>query len=515
MPWSPRVLVLLVLVAAAPLAAQLPPVGVPQGLVRLSLGGRFDNWDQRFVNGVRQDAARDFVYDPLDGRILPALASAEADLRRVTGIQTISLSLGRTRSSLLVNHGTGNIGAAYGLTRRLTVFGTVPIVRVRIQARFDLDSTEATAGFNPTDPNFGDVSAASSTTVFFSGFQAALAALSLKLTNGDFDADPARKALAQQTLSQGTVLRTNLAGVFGSATFLPLAGSAAAGTITTPIEAVRTALGGLGVVLSGLPALPARGLTQSEFEGYFTNPSGPYQAQPFSPGILQYIGDIELGAAYTWLDHRPARSGLAVRSVLVGTVRLRTGQIDRADSFFDVGTGDRQPDLQGDLVTDVAVGRVGARFTGRYVRQLSDQQERRLTPPSRPLAAAAKQAQVEWDPGDIIEAGVEPFLRIAPTLALTAGVRHWSKGVDKYTFARPVTPIPGLNPDDLAIDSKQNGTAFSAGLSFSHDGRRADGTRGLPMDASLKWEKTTRSSLGRVPVNESVTVMLRFYRKLF
>jgi len=35
------------------------------------------------------------------------------------------------------------------------------------------------------------------------------------------------------------------------------------------------------------------------------------------------------------------------------------------------------------------------------------------------------------------------------------------------------------------------------------------------MEAALRWEKVTRSSLGRVPASESVSMALRFYRKIF
>jgi hypothetical protein len=140
---------------ASPLAAQLAPIGVPKGLMRLDFGGRFDNWDQRFVDGVKQDAGSDFAFNPFDGRFLVPLDSALAALKRATGVQTLTLSLGRTSSSRLVNVGTASIGAAYGITSRLSIFGTVPIVRVRVQNRFDIDTAGATAGLNPANPDFG------------------------------------------------------------------------------------------------------------------------------------------------------------------------------------------------------------------------------------------------------------------------------------------------------------------------------------------------------------------------
>lgn len=96
-----------------------------------------------------------------------------------------------------------------------------------------------------------------------------------------------------------------------------------------------------------------------------------------------------------------------------------------------------------------------------------------------------------------------------------AGVRRWTKGADRYSYVRSQTPIEGLSPDVLAIDSKENGAALSVGLSFAHDGQRKDGSTGFPMDASLRWERVIGSSLGRVPIKHTVALQLRLYRKLF
>ena len=96
-----------------------------------------------------------------------------------------------------------------------------------------------------------------------------------------------------------------------------------------------------------------------------------------------------------------------------------------------------------------------------------------------------------------------------------AGIRRWTKGADRYSYVRTQTPIEGLSPDVLAIDSKENGVVLSAGLSYAHDGKRKDGSTGFPLDASLRWERVIGSTLGRVPIKHSVAMQLRLYRKLF
>jgi hypothetical protein len=509
-----RALVLIFVAAAVPLAAQLPPITVPKGLLRLEFGGRFDNWDRRYFNGVKQDAASDFSRDPVDGLWLPGLGDAEARLRQVTGI-AFSLSLGQSTSSMLVNVGTGSIGAAYGVTRRLTLFGTVPIVRVRVQEIFRLDSTGATAGFNPADPVFGTTAGAAQTGLFLNQLASALSVLSQRLSAGAYDSDPARKAMAQAILATGNELDQ----LFANAGFLPLSGTGAATALTSSIEALRTGLVSTDTTITqivGLPALPTARIGTQGFEDFVTDSAGPIAAQPFASPVLSYLGDIELGAAYAWLDHRPAAGGgLAVRSVLQGLVRLRTGKLDRPDAFFDLSTGDEQPDVQGDLVTDLVFGKLGARITGRYVLQLPGRLQRRGAAPDQPIALASTLASVERDPGEIVEGSFQPFVRIGPTLSLMAGVRSWSKQGDKYSYVTGQAPIEGVDISVLARDSKENGTALSAGLSFVHTGVRRDGTAGMPMDAALRWEMITRSTLGRVPAKQSVSMVLRFYHTLF
>ena len=515
---SARRLALLLLLscpAIAPLSAQLQPVTVPRGLLRLEFGGRFDYWDRRYLEGSRQDAAGDFIRNPVDGAFLPALAADEAALRRVTGVQAISLSLGASTGSMLVNVGTGNIGAAYGLGSRLTLFGNVPIVRVRVQNTFGLDSTDATAGFNPAHPVFGNSSQGGQTATFLDQLDAALGTVAASLAAGAYDADPARKALAQQTLTQGTALQADLEALLLGATFLPLAGTAAAAALTAPIESLRSSLTTLaGPGFDAAPAFPTSRLSGAAFEGFAANPDGPIGSSLFQAPILQYLGDVELGAAFAWLERRPP-GGLGLRSVIQGTVRLRTGRLDLPQNFFDRSTGDRQSDLQADLVTDVFKGGIGARLTARYVLQLPGRVTSRITPPDQPFAPASATAELERDPGEIVELGIEPFIRIAPTLALVAGVRRWSKGADSYAYTRSQPPIDGLSPDLLAIGTRENATLLTASLSFAHDGHRKDGTTGLPMDAAVRWERVIGSSLGRVPERHTLAVQLRLYRKLF
>ena len=510
-------LALAVVPLAVPLDAQLPPLTVPKGLVRFDIGGSFDFWDQAYLAGVKQDAASDFIRDPVTGSWLPGLGQAEAVLRRATGSQAIALSLGKTSSNLSVNIVTAGIGASYGVTSRITLFGKVPIVRVRAQQRFALDSTGATAGFNPADPLFGNAEGAGTTSTFMSTLSSALLSLDAQIRAGTFTNNPAELAEAEAILARGTALRSDLETLLFESAFLPIEGTPAAQALTQTIDSIRTRLQALivPIPLSGSPALPTGGVSSSGFENYLTRPDGTIQAQPFDPPILRTVGDIEVGAAVALLNPSPPSRGFALRSVLQGTVRLRTGTIDDPNALFDLGTGDRQPDIQGDLVTDLMGSRFGARLTARYVVQLPGRLERRLTPPDRPITPASTLAAVERDPGEIMEGAFEPYVRLARNFSFVAGVRHWRKGEDKYSYVPGQDSIPDTTPDVLAQGSKENGTMLSAGFSFSHGGVRRDGRTGLPLDATVRGEVVIGSTEGRVPAKRSVVFLMRLYGKIF
>jgi hypothetical protein len=508
--------------SALPLSAQLPPLTVPRGHLRIELAGRLDNWDRAWFHGIKQDAAGDVIRSPANGGLFPELGATEARIRAITGVQTpLSLSLGATTGNMLVNVGTEFIGAAYGVTSRITLFGSIPYVRVRVQNRILLDSTTATAGFNPAHPVFGnnDPDAIAQQSGFFGQLEGALATLENQLADpNSFPNDPARRALAQATLTRGRTLQAGLTDYFGAATFVPLAGTAGAAAISGSVDSLRTTLSSdLGIPFTALPFFPAAGLPRDALANFATNPQGTILAQPFEPPILRALGDIEVGAAIALLDRRPAAGSGAtlVRSTLQGTVRLRTGELDRPDALFDLGTGDRQPDIQGDLVTDVGVGRIGARLTARYVLQLAARQERRIASPDQLFAPAATLAAVERNPGEIVEGILEPWFRIAPHFSITAGIRHWRKAADRYQYVANQEPVEGLSANLLAQGSKESGTALSAGLSFSHSGVRQNGSMGMPMDAVLRGELVAGSGAGRVPSRQSISAFLRLYTKLW
>jgi hypothetical protein len=164
-----------------------------------------------------------------------------------------------------------------------------------------------------------------------------------------------------------------------------------------------------------------------------------------------------------------------------------------------------------DLVTDVGAGTIGARITGSYMRQLPSTVLVRVTSPSQPFVGPDRLAFVRRDLGDIIAIGVSPFYRLARTLALQAGVVHWTRGTDEVTYASPADALPGVDPSVLAEDSKANATMLSVGITYANPGGLRPGGTGLPVDASWSYERVLRAGGGRVPDTHRVVGRFRVY----
>ena len=490
------------------IAAQVPPLGVPGGVVRLELDGSLETFDRRFFNGVREGFAADLSSPALGSDRIPALSDADARIGSIIGNPAYRINLGVLSTDAQGEIGTGFLGLSLGLTNQITIFGRIPLVRTRVQTSMQLDPTSADAGLNPgVDEQLP----------FFDQMDASLAALSAKLAAGDYDANPAQKALAQSTLAQGTTLRSDLFGLLAdpasASLALPITASVAGTALDARVVALQTTLStDLGVTGFTLtPALPETALTEPELVQLLSTPDGP-AAVRLTQDPITFRGDAEVGASLTLIDgwDRGTHRG-GFRAALSGLVRLPTGRRELSDRPLDIGSGEGQTDVQLDLVTDVGAGPLGARLSGTYVRQLPSNILTRVASPAEAFAGPSRLASVRRNPGDIISIGVHPFYRLARTLGFTAGLDHWSRGTDEVVYADPTGAIPGVDANVLAEGSKANATLLSVGITYSNPGGLRPGGTGLPVDASWTYERVLRSGGGRVPDSHAIRGRFRVY----
>jgi len=485
--------------------AQLPPIGVPRGTVRVELEGSLETFDRRFHNGLRESYAADLSSPALGSDRIPILPDADARVGRIIGNASYRLNLGDLTSDALADVGKGILGLGLGLTNRITIFGSIPLVRTRVQPLLQLSSINADAGLNPGE---------ASQLPFFQNFDAALATLSSKIAAGDYNGNPAQRNLAEATLAEGTALRSDLFGLLADpATASPVVPTATSGTGT----AVLTRIAGLQNTLASslsvpgftvAPVLPPDPLGEDGLRQVLADPL----ALRVGESRVTFRGDAEAGVALTLVDSwdRSTRRG-GFRAAVSGLVRFPTGRREQTDRPLDIGTGDGQTDIQIDLVTDLGAGQFGARLAGTYVRQLPANFVARVAPPSQPFVGPDRLTLVRRDPGDIIAIDVRPFYRLARTLALQAGLQHWTRKTDQVSYPSPADALPGVDASVLAEETAANATLLSAGITYSNPGRLRRGGTGLPVDASWSYERVLRSTKGRVPDTHRVRAQLKMY----
>jgi hypothetical protein len=507
-----RLAVLAGLIAPPGLHAQLAPVGVPAGVVRVELDGSLETWDRRWLDGSREPLGADLSSPAVGSDLLPSLGDADARIGRITGLSSFQLNLGALSTDAQADVGRGVLGLAVGLTRAITVFGRIPLVRARVQNAMQLDGTAANAGANP-----GAAQAAG----FFQELDASLTALAGRIAAGDFDGDPALKSRAEATLGAGTGLRTDLFGLLAdpatASPFVPTVASEAGAAITSRVTDLQTTLAtdfGVPGFTTGV-TLPESPVTEEELRASIGDPSGPIAIRPGESNVT-FRGDAEAGLALTLADHwdRGARRG-GFRAAVEGLVRFPTGEVARLDRLFALGTGEGQTDVELRVVADLGAGRWGLRAEGLYNRQLAADYLVRVAPPTQPLAGIDLLSAVRRDPGDVVSIAVRPFFRLAPTLAIQGSAMRWSRGADEVSYLSPGDSISGVPASVAAQDSKASATVLGIGLTYSSPGRLRPGGNGLPVDASWTYERIVGASGGLVPDAHRSRASLRVYFDVF
>lgn len=498
---------------AAPLAAprttsaQLAPVGVPPGVLRVEVDGNFDSWDKHWRDGTRTPLGAAFATSALGSDLLPVLAPYEALVRRATGLGDYRFNLGSLSGDAHGDVSSATLGLALGVTRAVSVFGRLPLTRARMQ-------TTLTVG---PGGNVGPSPGTTAQAPFFDQFAIALTTLEDQLEAGVYDGDPARRALAEATLAQGTELFADLFTLLGDpATASPIVptGASEAGTaLDVRIAGLQTTLA-TDLAVAGFttqPSLPAAPVTAEDVSALIGDPFGPIGIQPGDAEVT-FRGDAEAGLAVTLADRwdRDGKRG-GFRAAAEGLVRFPTGQRASNNRLLAVGTGDGQTDVEIRGVVDVGSGNLGLRLEGGYNRQLAADVLDAVAPPSQPFPARDLIAAVRLDPGDVTTFAVRPFWRLARTFALIGSLERWSRGEDAVEYRSPEDAIPGVDPSVLAQDSDASATVVSVGVTYSNPGGLRPGGSGLPVDAGWAYERVVGASGGIVPDIHRIRARFRVY----
>lgn len=403
-----------------------------KGKVRLTFDPTVETWEAAFGPQGRQPLGGFLSGDSLGPAAVPSLSSLQAAVRTASGLNAFAASLGRTLLSIRSERRVTPISAEVGLTDRLSLSVTVPIVRVDVRAALKVDSTGGNLGLNPLYS--GNPAAF---TAFFGDFDAALAALDAQIQNGSCAPRcPAAALLSAQGHAVRNALNTAVYGTGPSSPspFLPLAGSDAGKGIDTTVIGIQRQLAdsfGIGAFPDTL-TLPTQAASSDDIQQLLTDPAFGYEYAPLqrTPKFYRYWpGDAEVAAKYRVLE-TPTYSG-----ALKLTVRLPTGHQASPNDPFALSSGDHQTDLELAYIQELTLAkRLWLNLNVRAGLQMQGLRDARVAPPGAFWVPIAAQARLDWKPGNYLSVDFAPMYRFSKEFAAGVTAAYYRQGQDHYTY---------------------------------------------------------------------------------
>ncbi len=511
----PSHLLLLLMIPGLPpgvSAAQTVPRadGPRAGTLRLTVDPRVETWDAQFVGGRRSSLGGAFTGD--SARVwFPGIVRLERDVRTVTGLGAYVASIGSQVLAIRTERRTTPVGLEFGITNRLSVGVTVPIVRVNVQESFRASPPGSNLGLRPRGAADSLRYAA-----FFGHLDSALTLLGDSIAAGAYGCPAAPACARAQTLqTQGQELRDALLrAVYGTvdtaALYLPLVTSQAGQSISTIVASLGRALADtFGIAKFAkdtllLPEAPAPGSTLDSILGARLTAAG---LAPFggTPRRLRYFpGDAEVSAKYRFAV---ARNWAAAATVLV---RLPTGHQDSPNDAFDVAAGDHQTDFELRVAQEATLfNRLWLNLSIRAGQQRPGTRERRVAPQDAWFVPAGAQLWLDWDPGDYVGVDFAPLLRLGPHLGAGVTLGYYTKGRDHYTY--------GTTGDSLSLvaifGAPRSASVLDAGTSERRLRLGAAVTYVAPgVEGGLSFEQTVSGYGGMIPVATVLRIVMRTSR---
>jgi hypothetical protein len=514
-PLAAAPLIVACLVAPASLAAQAEfAVPVGRGTVRINFTPVWLQYDHYFgyhtagyADGSAVPLALDLNSDSLGVAALPFLSSYQDGVRSATGLGAFSFNLGRVVTQLNASVRTLPIGIELGLSRRVAIGVTVPIVRSRVDVSFVVDTAKpGNVGWNPgfLDPT--------RTSAFRDQMDAALAALQDQAANGP----PALRAPAMAALEALQPFRSLV-----DSPFLPRDTTEAGDSIMARLGSAEAGYGQLvtqfaaaGVTLPPLTAslpLPGEALTRADLERLFSDPALPVGADTLGTVVRTGIGDITAHATLQFAD------GARYRGQLVVTTRFPTGSAPSANTFLDLGTGTHQFGVDVALASDLLLG--GSFLihgVARYGAARPDQIPMRVTPPDLPLAPLAQLATIKRTPASYVGLEVAPTWMMDDAFSVRAEYSYFDQGPTRHSYVDPADAARVRWP--ASVLDEGTGARLSrigGGITFSTLARYQAGRASLPYSLTVTYDNTISGRGGRVPQASIFRIQLRAYVRLF
>lgn len=508
---------------AGPVLAQYPETYVsPGGVLRISFEPWYINYGRMFDNnGTDIPLGTPLTKDSAGVNFFPSLLAPQSAIRSIIGDSTYEINAGAFKSVQDADVRVFPFNFHFGLTDRITLTASIPIVTTRMQVNFTVDSTNSRMGWNQAAPTSGNATGLSDMIALLGELEASIAALEAAIASGSYDCpsgpqcDAARNLVARaQQLELDLVMLTGVMADGNQSAVLPpfnpVATSSEGEAILAAIDSISAELQSFGVAgLTTTLPLPGDKISAEDANTVLTTAGYGYDAAPLDfVKLTQRLGDLELGMRWGLLQSP------SLRTVLSATVRLPTGIRDSPANFVDLGSGDKQTDVQLGLEAAFEPGSVvSLALSGYYNFQFGDKLLRRPAPlADRPIALAATEQTVSRNLGDEFRVGAYPAIRLARGFTVFGSIDYFEKSRDQFGSLGGAPEDAGsVPPEVLELNSSMKRLTAGGGIHYRSLGR--DGTS-LPIEAGAYYFASFKGSGGLTPVTSGAHFYLRLFWRI-
>ncbi|MDH3368466.1 MAG: hypothetical protein OEO17_11530 [Gemmatimonadota bacterium] len=502
-----------------PAHAQYPDARlVPSGALSVSFEPRYMNYRERLdAGGTLEPLGTDFSDSAAGARLFPTLVTSQDAVRAMLGDDSYAMTAGAFQTALDADIRTFPFNFRFGLSSRITLTASIPVVTTRAQVSFVVDSASANVGWNQVATAAGNVQAATQIQTLLADLESAAQFVEAQIAAGAYGCPSSPSCTAaQDAVTRARAMAVNVSGLSGLDAagtvapelppFAPLASSAAGAAIVQAIATLSTELQSLGApALTASFPLPTGTLGTDDVGSVLSDPEFGYEALPLAfTRFRQKLGDVELGLRYGLVQRS------ATRAVVFATARLPTGTLDDPDNFVDIGTGDRQTDVELGFEGFVQAGSfVALAASAAYNFQFSQQLPRRITSHDRPFAPLSTLEDVNRNLGDMLWVGLYPSLRLAPAFTAYGSATYFRRSADRVTLAGT---SPGSSPDPAVLEFETSMESMGFGGGIAYHAVRASG---LPVEAGVDYRTVFSGSGGQMPKSTSLHFYLRLSWRIF
>ncbi len=509
------------LTGGAALAAQtVERTDTPKsGSLRVTFDPRIFTWDHQYTSAGLQSLGAPLSGDTIGAQRIPLLGRLQQDVRTASGVPDFVASLGKGLLSVYLEKRVTPVTAELGITSRLSLAVTVPIVRVATRAALRLSQATANLGANPLATQGGAVQQYAS---FFGQFTTALVDLGDSVAAGHYGCpgSPAC-AQAQALLARGAAVRDALQRtIYGAggveSPFVPLASSPVGVTIDSTVADIQQQLGTTyhvsgftNAILLAADTLAA----PADFNTFLQGAVGGNGAV-FGWGYNRLrnsrrygLGDVELEAKYRVV------AGSTYAAALGALARLPTGRRDTTLEVLEPSVADHQLDLEARVIQELTLaGRLWLNVAVRAGTQRSGTRARRVSPLDAFLIPYQATTVLSWDAGDYAAVDFAPLYRFAPQFAAGVTAGYWTKRADRYAYrsaqdSLAIATALGAPTPASVLDQDTSERVVRLGVALSYVGPTVEG--------GFTVEHTVSGAGGRVAAATVYRLVLRVSRQIF